>query len=754
MKDITIHPTSPWPFDLSRYDRHKTFRAGERRALSAAMNEREAGSKRWIRNNRQSLSRLITPLIDALDYLGDTNPSRRTGIISVLLCETHSHQTSFWGWSRQTWRAALGQDHKSFSAKTGYKAIRCLMMAIAYLFGGLDDVYTYGLIFQRRLARYVFGSQHIESLMEQVQAEIRRIGYAGGVNEKRIPNLLCKLLLACRSPNLEAITPELMEDLRAHWGNPTNKEDVVAFSRVLANFGILDHPLRPRQSRRLADQATEGIDTRWIEWIAKWRDTSTLELVTRKSHFYCLCKAGRWIAKVHPELADPAAWGHEHGVEFVSVITRSKIGDWSVRNESLKKSAGKPLAPASVWKSLAAVRAFFRDCQEWGWIPVRFNPMRVFLLPRAVKAKIAPNPRVIEDDAWAKLLWAGLNLTEQDLPRPPSHGRMKITSTRYPLEMVKAIAIVWLFAGLRANEIMRLRVGCIRWQSDDVKESAAGEMLRKDAVCWLDVPVTKTSTSFSKPVDVTVGKAINEWERLRPSQRSALDAKTGEMVHFLFYHREQQISGAYLNRSLIPILCGKAGVPPNDARGAITSHRARSTIATQLFNSRDPMSLFDLQEWLGHSSPRSTQHYARVTPTRLAKRYEQAGYFERNIRTVEVLIDRDAIVSGEAARGKPWQYYDLGHGWCTHAYFVDCPHRMACPKCSFYVAKDSSKGQFIEGQANLIRMIQSIPLTEDERAAVEEGIDLFERLCNKLADVPTPVGPTPRELIQLSMEKQ
>ena len=56
-------------------------------------------------------------------------------------------------------------------------------------------------------------------------------------------------------------------------------------------------------------------------------------------------------------------------------------------------------------------------------------------------------------------------------------------------------------------------------------------------------------------------------------------------------------------------------VPREDARGRITSHRARSTIATQLFNAKQPLSLFELQAWLGHSSPHSTQHYARISPT-------------------------------------------------------------------------------------------------------------------------------------------
>jgi integrase len=55
----------------------------------------------------------------------------------------------------------------------------------------------------------------------------------------------------------------------------------------------------------------------------------------------------------------------------------------------------------------------------------------------------------------------------------------------------------------------------------------------------------------------------------------------------------------YLNKTLIPALCKKAGVPLADVRGNITSHRARSTIASQLYNAREPMTLFELQQWLG-----------------------------------------------------------------------------------------------------------------------------------------------------------
>ena len=118
----------------------------------------------------------------------------------------------------------------------------------------------------------------------------------------------------------------------------------------------------------------------------------------------------------------------------------------------------------------------------------------------------------------------------------------------------------------------------------------------------------------------------------------------------LLAYRGARLGEKYINRVLVPLLCRKAGVPREDVRGAITSHRARATIATQLYNAKDPMSLFELQAWLGHCHRSSTQHYARITPLTLTKAYTDAGYFARNVRTIEVLLDRDAITNGQAGR--------------------------------------------------------------------------------------------------------
>jgi hypothetical protein len=102
-----------------------------------------------------------------------------------------------------------------------------------------------------------------------------------------------------------------------------------------------------------------------------------------------------------------------------------------------------------------------------------------------------------------------------------------------------------------------------------------------------------------------------------------------------------------------------------------------------------------------------------MTPNTLARACTEAGYFARNIRTIEVLLDREAVTSGAAAGDEPWQYYDLGHGLCSYTFFEQCPHRMACAKCDFYTPKNSSKAQLLEAKDNLQRMLASLPLTDE-----------------------------------------
>jgi hypothetical protein len=48
---------------------------------------------------------------------------------------------------------------------------------------------------------------------------------------------------------------------------------------------------------------------------------------------------------------------------------------------------------------------------------------------------------------------------------------------------------------------------------------------------------------------------------------------------------------------------------------------------------------------------------------------------------------------------------------------------MACAKCAFYRPKGSSQAQLLEAKANLLHLKQEIPLTEEEAAAVNDGLE-------------------------------
>ena len=100
----------------------------------------------------------------------------------------------------------------------------------------------------------------------------------------------------------------------------------------------------------------------------------------------------------------------------------------------------------------------------------------------------------------------------------------------------------------------------------------------------------------------------------------------------------------------------------------------------------------------------------------------------------------------------------LGHGYCTYDFFEQCQHRMACAKCDFYMPKQSTAALLLEGKKHLLRLLHEIPLGEAEQVAVEDGVTAYENLLSKLADVPTPAGPTPHqigpELVQITSVRQ
>jgi integrase len=742
---VPVAPAWAWPINPGHYDRSGQISRAELAALSSLgtdlrRRQGERDALRW-----RTIARLLRPLDDARAALrlpGDGRHRRAADdAIAVILARCAEVNTAYWGWPADQWLALAGTTAEQFKGDgPGWAGgeVRPYVVAFGYLLTGFGAFNQLGAFNRRQLCYKIFGKQPVENTVGQVVGILAGWGYQvrAGRGGYQVPSVLCQLLLHNRSPLLEDLSTEVLVGLRTDPCTPGwQARRLFAIQKAIASLGFCDPPVRTGHP---GPAEITGTSAQWARYVQRWYDTSTLTPKVRSLIRTQMAKAGRWLAAEHPEITEPGQWTRQTCASWVAAVDRMQVGDYVQRPEALR-GVGAPLLPATKAHMLMASRAFFRDCQEWEWIPRRFDPSRVLTAPRSVRALLGTNPRVIADGVWAKLLWAGLNLTPQDMPANRS-------TLAYPIELIRAVTLTWLFSGQRSDEIARLRVGCIRWQHQGFAIAGdSRDVLAEGTVCLLDVPTHKTGTAFTKPVDPLLGQAIEAWQAIRPNQPAARDRKTGERVDLLFSIRAHPIAKNYINRTIIPALCRKAGVPAADVRGNITSHRARSTIASQLYNAKEPMTLFELQAWLGHGTPNSTQFYAKITPNTLSKAYHDAGYFSRNLRTIEVLIDRDAVTSA-AATGEPWQHYDLGHGYCAYTFFEQCPHRMACARCDFYTPKHSSKAQLLEAKQNLQRMLTVIPLTDDERAAVDDGHAALDQLLQRLADVPTPAGATPREI--------
>lgn len=722
-----------WLLDLRAYDRTPQLRRSEKMALARFL---QTNDKMQTRNLPAELHRLYLPVCDALALTG-ANRSQMTKASLLLFQQMKETQSAYWSWSQDAWLLF-------FTNRCCILPSRRLsgrLQTVAYLLTGFQAFMAVSFPTPLPvLARQIFGHEVFEVMVTQVGEVLREQNYEPEKMRERIVRPLAQAMLLLGDANLTAMTGQVLRTMFEQCSNTKQRQGVVYLSYALWNLGLISQPIQTEAHPNKADvtkrqeQSLQGISSEWVDWVCRWREKSTLQPGTKRDRYGLLLRIGRWLAEARPDIVSPGQWTRELAVEYVAAVDRWCVGDWT-GDVSRVKHLGKPLSASTKANCIQAARCFFLDCEAWGWVQRRFDPARYLAVPRSLQAKLAPQPekRIIDRDVWARLVWAGLNLSEADV-------ETKKPGSAHPYAMVKAIAVTWLFSGLRANELRRLGVGCIRWPKTD---SGTPE----DSVCYLDVPASKSQPAFTKSVEAIVGEVIGDWQNQRPHWSPSVDDCTGETVDFLFYYHGAPLGREYLNGNLIPLLCRKAGIPQEDSKGAITSHRARATIASMLANGDEPMSILALKEWLGHATISATMHYVRDDSAKLAKAYNDAGYFGRNVRTIEVLIDRAAVKSAAAITGEPWKYYDLGHGFCTYDFFDQCPHRMACAKCSFYRPKEETLIQLQEAKENLLYMIQQIPLTEEEQSAAEDDLGAIAKLCERLSDVQAPDGRTPRQIL-------
>jgi hypothetical protein len=231
---------------------------------------------------------------------------------------------------------------------------------------------------------------------------------------------------------------------------------------------------------------------------------------------------------------------------------------------------------------ISTLRVLFRDLRRWKLVgALQIDPSQDLRVPNALARMVGTNPRDIRQAVWMKLVWASLNLSDDDCHQP-RQGRQRNQPEYFP-PLLRAAAVLWTHAGLRTDELGRLELGCIRELTPGLDPELQEQLDRDvaDLVCLLSVPVNKTSAAFTKPVGKIVAEYVRTWEAIRGQQPTVIDRKTRQPTHYLFMHRGRKLGHKFLNGVLIPLLCRKAGVPLEDLPGKrITSHRGRASLAT------------------------------------------------------------------------------------------------------------------------------------------------------------------------------
>ena len=456
----------------------------------------------WSNCVRQRLSRLIIPLRAALKWMNAASTTTNSAIHDIIL-EMHRLEKNYWSWTQDDWLEVLCSSEEVFRKKYGSCGnCRQYVLAIAWLLCGFNRLEAAGCFYHYRLSVKVFGRPATEAAVNKLQENMQRLGFVAADNNIR--NALLLSMLCQRQVDPEKLELETLKRVITY-GPVYMRRSAATLSRIFAAMGLfpagIDHRILERRRPHGEYRATSNVPEEWLRWCERWRKTAIKAPSSELSTWYRILQCGRWLKATHPDIHSPADWSRDIALEYVAAVCQMKIGQWSEPRHMYQNRIGQLMTASARAGILQAIRVFFRDLQEWGLIIVRFNPVRTFRLPRAIRASIGPAPRVVADDIWSKLVWAGLNLQEQDL----HYGEQLYY--RYPFSMVRALCVLWLFGGLRRDEILRMRTGCIRWQNDEHQGGSR--------ICLLDVPVNKTSTAFTKPVDPIVGEYIDCWEKER-----------------------------------------------------------------------------------------------------------------------------------------------------------------------------------------------------------------------------------------------
>jgi len=718
-------------------------------------------SSRESRAAKFVLTRLAQPFTDIfhLRYQG-RREERCTGVHLMMYREMARHGKIFWDWSPNEWMETLCPQARVFATTYGLGASgRNIIMDAAYLLAGISDLRPVGHEwFIIEAANTYFGTELIAQQCKKVVDALSGKGYQESPeNVHLLRQSLCMLFVLNRSPYLEDLSEAFLASIRS--GGITKRRTKGKITLGLQHLGILP-PASKQQLSATIPLEHEGMDREWYLWCLAWfQQAVDLTPAIRTQYMYHLFAVGRWLSTHFPDIRTPEQWTEGLALHFRSDLCSWTQGQYGgsegQRRLRTKGTLGQPLQAAGLVPYLVAVKHFFsaliRQPHAVGNAPARrirldFNPQEIFTAPDHIKKALdAASPRDIDLQVWAKLTIAAATLAQSDLP----------PNTTYSLIFYRALALVWVTSARRPNEIARLRLDCLREEWDPEMRGEDGVPVEKvidgekhrgtdqgdgenklPKMYYLQIPAGKSRGAFWIWIPDYVAEAINAWKQERPSQqRKLLDRKDREEVDFLFCYRERHTGVPFINNSVIPVLCKRAGVSIEDAKGKITGHRGRSTRLTLL--QRNGVSLDDLAEYAGHADTRTIRRYVRHNPLQLHRTIQAADDVSR---IIEGVIDMQA-----AAQGLPALRWLIGYDadgepmFCGNQSYVTCAHRLDCERCGMFIGGE--KARLLQEGEQTLPVTSKVPMTPLEKCVVE-GDQAGAEICRAaLQQVPVPETP-------------
>ncbi len=696
----------------------------------------------------------------------------------VMRCEMVHHGKSFWDWELQEWLETLCSTWAVFSTKYGVSnsSIRTSILDDAYLLGCVTDLRSVGIGLQiTEAAKAYFGAELLREQSERVMKALVGKGYADGEHNVRLLQQgLSMLFVLNRSPYLEDISEGLLASIAVESTRMRRISQRIAMS--LQQLHILQP--QPKKERTVFSSFERiGMAQEWYEWAVAWYEQAVdLTPHIRRQYIGHLLAIGRWLWRLAPEVRTPEQWTEDLALRFRADVcswTTGKYGSDEGRRRIPAGKVGSPLKPRAIACYLTALRRFFSDLirhphtvadRPARRITLDFSPKEVLAAPQSIRRALdATAPRDIDLRVWACLTIAAATLSEGDLPQ----------GALYPLSFYRALGLVWVTSARRPNEIARLRLDCVRedWDSDMHDEDGhqverfvtlGGDQPRTQVereehvtrICYLHIPAGKNRGPFWIWLPNYVAEAINVWKNDRPpSQGKLLDQKDREEVDYLFCCRDMRVGWRFLNTSLIPLLCAKAGVDIEDAKGRITGHRGRSTRLTLL--RRNGVGLDDLAEYAGHANTRTIRRYANQDMIQLHHIIKDADDLSR---VIEGVVEMQA-----AAQALPALRWFIGYDadgepmFCGNQIYVTCEHRLDCKRCGMFIGGE--KARLLRQGEQTLPVTSKVPMTPLERCVVEGDQAGAHAYRTALQHIPAPETPditlifNPEGLSNVELEK-